>query len=130
ERFDAEARSQPRVVSLEPQFASLLPELVWQVSPEEFAMLAAAALSPKTPPELDLRHLHAPVVSVREQAAILVAKLRESRALSFRALVADAAGTATVVARFLALLELFKEHVVAFEQAAPLADLTVRWTGA
>src|SRR5699024_4656811 len=102
----------------------------WQVSPEEFAMLAAAALSPKTPPELDLRHLHAPVVSVREQAAILVPNLRGSGAWGFRALVADAAGTATVVARFLALLELFKEHVVAFEQAAPLADLTVRWTGA
>ena len=27
------------------------------------------------------------------------------------------------------LLELFREQAVSFEQAAPLAELTVRWTG-
>ncbi len=93
-------------------------------------MIGAAALSPKEPETVDLRHLHSPVVNVREQAAIIVSKLRRGRAMSFRDLVADALGTATVVARFLALLELFREQVISFEQAAPLAELTVRWTGA
>src|SRR5699024_6732196 len=79
---------------------------------------------------VDLTHLHHPVISVREQAAILAGKLRRTSALTFRDLIADAPGTSTVVARFLALLELFREHAIAFEQAAPLADLTVRWTGA
>lgn len=129
ERFSVQGRSQPRSVGLEPQFASLLPELIWHVGPEEFAALAAAALTPKVPPGVDLTHLHHPVVSVREQAAILVAKLRGTRALTFRDLIADAPGATTVVARFLALLELFREHAVAFEQAAPLTELTVRWTG-
>ena len=129
ERFAVQGRSQPRSVGLEPQFASLLPELVWHVGPEEFAALAAAALTPKTPPGVDLTHLHYPVVSVREQAAILAGKLRGTSALTFRDLIADAPGASTVVARFLALLELFREHAIAFEQAAPLADLTVRWTG-
>lgn len=129
ERFTTHGRSLPRSVSLEPHLASLLPELIWQIGPEELAALAAQALTPKTPPSVDLTHLHHPRVSIREQAALLVAKLRRARALTFRELAADAENTTTVVARFLALLELFREHAIAFEQAAPLADLTVRWTG-
>src|SRR5699024_10233571 len=116
ERFAVQGRSQPRSVGLEPQFASLLPELIWHVGPEEFAALAAAALAPKTPARVDLTHLHHPVISVREQAAILAGKLRRTSALTFRDLIADAPGTSTVVARFLALLELFREHAIAFEQ--------------
>lgn len=125
-----ESRSHPRVVPLEPQFAALLPELIWQIGPDELAGLAAAALAPQAPEGVDLTHLHNPAVSVREQAAILVGRLRRGQPLTFRDLVADAPNTTTVVARFLALLELFREHAIAFEQAAPLADLTVRWTGA
>jgi len=129
QRLAEAGRSHPRVVALEPQFAALLPELIRQVGAEELATLAAAALAPKVPPGVDLTHLHAPEVSVREQAAIITARLRRGPALSFRQLVADAPGPPTVVARFLALLDLYKEHAVAFDQAAPLAELTIRWTG-
>lgn len=128
-QWETQGKSLPRAVSVEPQFAALLPELIWQVGPEELAVLAAQVLQPKTAPGVDLTHLHAPVVSVREQAAVLIARLRAGRVLTFRDLVADAPGPTTVVARFLALLELFREHAIAFEQAAPLADLTIRWTG-
>jgi segregation and condensation protein A len=79
---------------------------------------------------VSVTHIHAPAVSVREQAALLVERLRRARTLSFRALVADAEDTVTVVARFLALLELYREAAVAFDQVQPLAELTVRWTGA
>lgn len=121
----------PRTVGLEPHLAALLPELVLQVGPEQLAALAAKALAPQAPPPgVDISHLHAPPVSVREQAAVLVDRLRHSGAASFRALVADAGSTIVVVARFLAVLELFREGAVGFDQVTPLGELTVRWTGA
>lgn len=122
-------RSYPRVVGLEPAFSSLLPEVLIGVGPDGLATLAARALAPKPVPEVSLGHVHAPPVSVKEQAALLVDRLRRSRISSFRALVGDAPDTATVIARFLALLELFREGAVAFDQVQPLAELSVRWTG-
>ena len=129
-RMVEEARRVPRAVCVEPHFASLLPELVLGVTPEQLALIAARALQPKAPPTVGLDHLHAPAVSVREQAVLIVDRLRRTRTASFRVLIADADATIVIVARFLALLELFREGAVAFDQAAPLADLTVRWTGA
>ncbi len=130
DRLTREARRFPRVAQPEPQFAALLPDLVWHVGPEQLAALAARALAPRqAPPGVDVSHLRAPPVSVREQAAVLVDRLRRGGGASFRALVADAGSTAVVVVRFLALLELFREGAVAFDQVTPLAELTVRWTG-
>src|SRR5690625_615156 len=123
-------RSHPRNVGLEPHLASLLPDLIVPITPEQFAALAAATLAPKAAPEgVDLSHLHNPVVSVREQAAVIVQRLRRQRSLTFRALASDAPALNVVVARFLALLELYREGAVAFDQVAALAELTVRWTG-
>jgi segregation and condensation protein A len=129
ERMATAGRRHPRSVALEPHLAALLPELVMTVTPEQLAMVAARALTPKPPPTVGLGHLHAPAVSVREQAAVLGTRLRRERVVSFRALVSDADSTLVVVARFLALLELYREAAVGFEQAEALAELTVRWTG-
>ncbi|WP_217697912.1 segregation and condensation protein A [Sinomonas mesophila] len=128
--LEAEGRRYPRSVSLEPAFAALLPELVWRHTPEQFAALAAGAFAPREAPpsEVGIEHLHAPPVSVREQAELLGVRLRASGPLSFRALTSDADSRLLVVARFLALLELFRDRAVAFEQAGPLAELSVRWT--
>jgi segregation and condensation protein A len=129
-RWAEGTRSFPRSVGLEPHFAALLPELVIRVGPERLAQLAAAAFAPRPgPPQVDLDHLHAPVVPVREQAALIVDRLRRQRTMTFRALTADAGSTAVVVSRFLALLELFREGAIAFDQAHPLGELTVRWSG-
>ncbi len=123
-------RRMPRDVPLEPHFAMLLPELVWVVSPDDLARLAAHALQPKQEQlGVDVSHLHAPAVSVREQAALVSSRLQRERVVTFRALVHDATHVNVVVARFLALLELFKEAVVAFDQARSLGELTIRWTG-
>ena len=130
ERMATAGRMTPRQAGLEPQFARLLPELVMGITPEQLAMIAARAMVPKVAPSVGLDHLHAPQVSVREQAGILGARLRSERVCSFRALVADADSTLVIVARFLALLELFREAAIAFEQAEALGELTVRWTGA
>ena len=129
--WERNGRSYARNAPLEPRFAALLPELVMKIGPAELALLAAATLAPKPDaPGVDLSHLHNPAISVREQAALIVDRLRRGRALSFRTLTDDADGRGVVVARFLALLELFREGVVTFDQASPLGELNVRWTGA
>jgi segregation and condensation protein A len=122
-------RMTARQAGLEPQFAALLPELVMGITPEQLAMVAARAMTPKIAPTVGLEHLHAPQVSVREQAGIIGTRLRRERVCSFRALVSDADSTLVIVARFLALLELFREAAISFEQAEALGELTVRWTG-
>lgn len=128
-RLEEQGRRVPRAVGLEPHQAALLPELVWALTPDQLAGLAARALEPKAPATVDVSHLHGPVVTVREQAAVLTERLRRTTTVSFRALTADAGSTLVVVVRFLALLELFREGAVAFDQMTPLGELTVRWTG-
>ncbi|MFQ6172385.1 segregation and condensation protein A [Oryzobacter sp. R7] len=129
ERMMTAGRRHPRTAALEPHLAALLPELVITITPEQLAMVAARALTPKPVPTVGLGHLHAPQVSVREQAGVIGQRLRRERVASFRTLVADADSTLVVVARFLALLELFRERAISFEQAEALGELTVRWTG-
>ena len=129
ERMATAGRMTARQGGLEPQFAALLPELVMSVTVEQLAMIAARAMTPKVVPSVGLEHLHAPAVSVREQAAVMVQRLRMSRSCSFGSLVADAESTLVIVARFLALLELFHESAIVFDQTESFAELTVRWTG-
>jgi segregation and condensation protein A len=128
-RMAVEAGRYARAVTLEPQFAGLLPEVLLGLGPQEFAALAARAMAPRPVPMVSMEHLHAPAVSVKEQAGILVIALRRSRSSTFRQLTADCEGTLVVVARFLALLELFREGAVAFDQVDPLGELHIRWTG-
>ncbi|MEU0449975.1 segregation and condensation protein A [Streptomyces tendae] len=129
ERLEAEARRYPRTVGLEPHHAELLPEVVISIGPEGFAKLAVKAMQPKPKPQVYVEHIHAPLVSVQEQAGIVVARLKELGEASFRVLVQDTEDTLTVVARFLALLELYREKAVELDQETALGDLLVRWTG-
>ncbi|WP_235618121.1 segregation and condensation protein A [Streptomyces sp. CB02400] len=128
-RLDDEGRRYPRTVGLEPHHAELLPEVVISIGAEGFARLAVKAMQPRPKPQVYVDHIHAPLVSVQEQAGIVVARLKELGEASFRALVEDTDDTLTVVARFLALLELYREKAVALDQEAALGELTVRWTG-
>ncbi|GAA3551936.1 segregation and condensation protein A [Streptomyces osmaniensis] len=128
-RLDEEARRYPRTVGLEPHHAELLPEVVISIGAEGFARLAVKAMQPKPKPQVYVDHIHAPLVSVQEQAGIVVARLKELGELSFQALVEDTDDTLTVVARFLALLELYREKAVALDQETALGELLVRWTG-
>ena len=123
------SKSYPRTVGLEPHFAELLPEVLLSISPDQFAAMAAFALSPKPVEEIGIGHIHTPRVSVREQAALNVQRLRRMGTTTFRALTQDCDTTLLIVGRFLALLELYREQTVLFEQISPLGDLTVRWVG-
>jgi segregation and condensation protein A len=129
ERLAGESKRHPRMVGLEERFANLLPEVLIGIGLDQFASLAAKALEPKPVPELSLQHIHTARVSVREQAAIVVERLRRQGAMTFRALCGDSPDTLTTVARFLSLLELFREGAVGFDQVTPLGELTIRWTG-
>ncbi|MDK0518683.1 segregation/condensation protein A [Streptomyces sp. ML-6] len=129
ERLESEGRRFPRTVGLEPHHAELLPEVVISIGAEGFARLAAKAMQPRPEPQVYVDHIHAPLVSVREQAGIVVARLREAGETTFRALTEDAPDTLTVVARFLALLELYREKAVALDQDEALGELLVRWAG-
>ncbi|KPI05747.1 chromosome segregation and condensation protein ScpA [Actinobacteria bacterium OK006] len=128
-RLEEEGRRYPRTVGLEAHHAELLPEVVISIGAEGFARLAVKAMQPKPKPQVYVDHIHAPLVSVQEQAGIVVARLRELGEASFRALVEDTQDTLTVVARFLALLELYREKAVALDQEEALGELMVRWTG-
>jgi segregation and condensation protein A len=131
ERMAVESRRFPRAVGMEPRFAQLLPEVLLGLDPAGLAALAARAMAPKNdvPEGVSLAHLHAPAVTVREQAIVIVDRLRRQRSTTFRALVSDSPDTVTTVCRFLALLELFREAAVSFDQVTPLGELTIRWTG-
>ncbi|WP_425348273.1 segregation/condensation protein A, partial [Streptomyces palmae] len=129
DRLDAESRRHPRTVGLEPQHAELLPEVVISIGAAGFARLAVKAMQPKAKPQVYVDHIHAPLVSVREQAEVVIARLRAAGEATFQVLVEDAPDTLTVVARFLALLELYREKAVALEQPEALGALVVRWAG-
>jgi segregation and condensation protein A len=126
--FAAESRRYPRAVGPEPRFAALLPEVLLGLGPQQFAELAGRALTPRPPAVVSVAHLHSPTVSVREQVAILRDRLRRSGTATFRSLTADCTATVEIVARFLALLDLFRDGCIAFEQVTALGDLLVRWT--
>ncbi|MFE5733801.1 segregation and condensation protein A [Streptomyces sp. NPDC056528] len=129
ERWEAEGRRYPRTAGLEPHHAELLPEVIISIGAEGFAKLAVKAMRPRAEPQVYVEHIHAPLVSVREQAAVVAALLRERGTAAFRELIEGAGDTLTVVARFLALLELYRERAVALDQETALGDLTVSWTG-
>ncbi|WST21763.1 segregation/condensation protein A [Streptomyces xanthophaeus] len=129
QRAEDESRRYPRTVGLEPHHAELLPEVVISIGPEGFARLAVKAMQPKARPQVYVDHIHAPLVSVREQAGLVVRLLKTRGEATFQELTEDAADTLTVVARFLALLELYREKAVVLDQEEALQTLTVRWSG-
>ena len=127
--LEAESTRHVRQVRLEEKYRRQTPELVWTLTPDDFAALAALALAPREMPTVGLEHLHAPLVSIREQAAHVVTLLRSSAGpVSFRQLIAGIAEKGVVVARFLAVLELYRRASISFEQIEPLGELTLSWT--
>ncbi len=124
-----QGRRFPRRVPMEPRFAELLPEVLLGLGPVEFAALAAMAMAPRKPPTVSTAHLHVPRTTVREQTEILAVRLKDLGRATFRQLTADCAGTYEVVARFLAVLELYRESRITLDQVAPLGDLFVTWSG-
>jgi len=129
ERIDREEKSFARLVALEPHLALLLPEVLIGVGAQRFAAIANRVLSPKTSPVFSADHLYQPTVNVAEQASKIVEQLRRTGRMTFRGLTADAENTLVVIARFLALLELYKEGVIRFEQMISLGELQITWVG-
>ena len=129
ERITLAEKSFARTTALDPHFASLLPEVLIGVGPERFAVIADRVLYPKAPPVVSVEHIHRPLVNVAEQTKFVVAALRLAKHLSFRALVHDAEEPMVVVARFLALLDLYRSGSLRFEQLEAFTDLQSSWVG-
>ena len=130
QRIEAFDKTFARVVSLDPALASLLPEVLIGVGAPRFAAIAERVLTPKSAPVVAVEHLHSALVSVTEESKLVVEALRKGRTLSFRSLIADASSTLVVVARFLALLDLYRQGALRFNQVVALGDLQISWTGA
>jgi segregation and condensation protein A len=129
ERIAAADKSFARVVALDPALAALLPEVLIGVGAARFAAIAERVLTPKVVPVVAIQHLHMALVSVAEESRMVVEALRHSKTLSFRNLISDADSTLVVVARFLALLDLYRQGVLRFDQVIALGELQIRWTG-
>jgi segregation and condensation protein A len=129
ERILAADKSFPRVVALDPALAALLPEVLIGVGAARFAAIAERVLTPKSPPVVAVEHLHSALVSVAEESRLVVDALRRSKVLSFRNLVQGADSTLVVVARFLALLDLYRQGALRFDQVAALGELQISWIG-
>ncbi|KUL31231.1 segregation and condensation protein A [Actinoplanes awajinensis] len=124
------ARRWPRLVTLEAQYAEALPELVLGIGPQRLFKLALRQFSPRPgPPQVSIAHIHQTRVSVREHAELLRERIRRAGVATFSLLIADCENTLEVVARFLALLELYRQDLIDFEQPVSLDELTVRWIG-
>ncbi len=129
ERIAAADKSFARVVALDPALAALLPEVLIGVGAARFAAIAERVLTPKVVPVVAIQHLHMALVSVAEESRMVVEALRHSKTLSFRNLISDADSTLVVVARFLALLDLYRQGVLRFDQVIALGELQISWTG-
>ena len=129
ERIAAADKSFARVVALDPALAALLPEVLIGVGAQRFAAIAERVLTPKVTPVVAIQHLHMTLVSVAEESKMVVEALRHSKSLSFRNLIADADSTLVVVARFLALLDLYRQGVLRFDQVIAMGELQISWTG-
>ena len=129
ERILTADKSFARVVALDPSLAALLPEVLIGVGAARFAAIAERVLTPKVTPTVAIQHLHMALVSVAEESKMVVEALRHSKTLSFRNLISDADSTLVVVARFLALLDLYRQGVLRFDQVIALGELQISWTG-
>jgi len=129
ERIEREEKTFARTVALEPHFAQLLPEVLIGVGAERFAAIANRVLTPKTTPTFSIDHIHRPLVSVAAEATRVVEHLRRTGRATFRALIEGAESTLVIIARFLSLLELYREGVVRFEQMVSLGELQITWVG-
>ncbi len=128
-QIEAADKSFARVVALDPALSALLPEVLIGVGATRFAAIAERCLTPKSPPVVAVHHLHSSSVSVAEESKRVVEALRAGRTLSFRNLISDADSTLVVVARFLALLDLYRQGVLRFDQVMALGELQISWTG-
>ena len=118
-----------RDVRMEERFKNQQPELVWTLTAEEFGRLAEETMRPREIPMVGITHLHASRVSIREQATAVVEMLRKLGTVTFFEVIREVKDRAIIVARFLAVLELYRLSALVFEQDSPLGDLKLTWRG-
>lgn len=129
ERIAQQDKVFPRLTALDPTLVALLPEVLIGVGAQRFGAIAERVLAPRVTASVAMEHLHLPLVSVAMESRWVVEALRRSRSMSFRHLISEAESTMVVVARFLALLDLFRQGALRFDQVSALGELQISWTG-
>jgi segregation and condensation protein A len=123
--FEDNAAFHGRVVALEPRFRDLVPPVEEEIDAHDLARRAALVTRRRPEARVDTTHIHRAVLSVREAAGRLLARVGEGgRGASYRAIVADLSRPARI-AHFLAVLELYKLGLIDIEQTGPPGDLTL-----
>ncbi|MFT0848581.1 segregation/condensation protein A [Actinomycetaceae bacterium L2_0104] len=126
DRLSEAGRAYARDVPLEERYVGLLPDVHLDILPEEFALVAYQAFArDQSEPEVQIAHLHNPLVSVASQVDYLREMLATGGAASFAELCADAPDRQTVVSRFMAVLELVRRREARVAQDEALGTISL-----
>ena len=122
-------RSRPRVAGIEEPFLAVVPDLLAGVTPELIRDAYVRAVTPKPLPRVDLDHVAPIRASVQDAVEELVGQLPRCGATTFKELTSDCHERLTIIVRFLAVLELYKQGLVELDQAGNFASIHVTWIG-
>ncbi len=109
------------------RFAIAAPDPLKGVAPADIAAALRTALARPPDPMVDISHIAAPPLTVKQCAYELVKQLPDSGPISFRELTEHITERVIVVAHFLALLELFKLGYVDLSQLERFGDIEIAW---
>ncbi|WP_237221415.1 segregation and condensation protein A [Rothia nasimurium] len=136
EKFAAESHRFARTVALEPAFAQVLPELVFDLTPQGFAEIAARALrlheaadTDPEPEQIDTGHIYHPATTIAVEEAEILSRLQQATTpLTFTDICERVANREVVAVRFLAVLELYKQGLLDVSQEVTLGPITLTLT--
>lgn len=123
------ARSFPRLAGPDERFASVAPDLLAGVTPEDLREAAERALAERPTPVVDVEHVLVDEVTVAEVVERLMVVLPGLAPLTFHELTRHSATKTEIVVHFLGVLELYKQGLVELDQVATFGDLVVTWIG-
>ncbi|HEX7521459.1 MAG TPA: ScpA family protein [Acidimicrobiia bacterium] len=119
-------KSVPRLAGLDEQFLALAPDPLEGVSLQALRRAALRSLAYKPSPVVNVDHVAPIRASVRDAVQVVLDRLPQSGAITFRELVDGIEERLEIIVRFLAVLELFKQGLVDLEQIANFGELRVR----
>lgn len=120
-------RSIPRQAGLEAPFVGLVPDLLGGMTTAKLRAAYLRAVTPRIQPHVDLDHVAPVRASVQDAVEELLIELPRLGTATFRSLTAGIEERLTVIVRFLAILELYKQGAVELDQAATFGELSVTW---
>lgn len=119
-----------RAVGPDDRFAALVPDLLEGVKPKHLHNAYLRIITPNVIPVVDLFHVSPVRASVADAMIELLDELPRIGRISFHRLTDGLVERLDVIVRFLALLELFKQGMVALDQTERFGDIDIVWVPA